>query len=282
MKKLFSVALCLCMLLALAIPTLAAAPTDPKQIVDEAFALESGAKLDYSCTLTGKISSIPTPYSEQYKNITVNIEVEGTSGKKELMCYRMKGDGAADLEIGDTITVTGTIKNYNGTIEFDTGCTLDKVEKGNVVVPEDPKEIVDAAFALAEGEKLDYLATLTGLIKSIDEPYTDQYKNITLTIIVEGTDGDKDLVVYRMKGEGIETLKVGDTIKVTGQIKNYKGTVEFDLGTQFGGIVEVEPEVPGEDPDDIPTTGDTMLIPVMMMLIVLSASALVVMKKKAI
>ena len=31
--------------------------------------------------------------------------------------------------VGDTITVSGTIKNYKGTIEFDKGCTLDAVVK---------------------------------------------------------------------------------------------------------------------------------------------------------
>ena len=47
----------------------------------------------------------------------------------KIQCYRLAGEGAADLAVGDTITVTGTIKNYKGTIEFDKGCTLDAVTK---------------------------------------------------------------------------------------------------------------------------------------------------------
>ena len=59
------------------------------------------------------------------------IEVEGSNGTHELKCYRMKGDGAADLAVGDTITVTGVIKNYvhssgDSEIEFDSGCTFVK------------------------------------------------------------------------------------------------------------------------------------------------------------
>ena len=42
-----------------------------------------------------------------------------------LQCYRLSGEGAGKLAEGDTITVTGTIKNYKGTVEFDKGCTLD-------------------------------------------------------------------------------------------------------------------------------------------------------------
>ena len=33
------------------------------------------------------------------------------------------------LTEGDTITVTGLLKNYKGTVEFDKGCTLDAVVK---------------------------------------------------------------------------------------------------------------------------------------------------------
>ena len=111
-------------------PVTPVAPTDPKQIVDAAFALEKGAVLPYEATLTGVIKSIDTAYSEQYGNISVTIVVEGTAGSKDLVCYRIKGDGAATLAAGDTITVKGTIKNYNGTIEFDAGSTITAVVKG--------------------------------------------------------------------------------------------------------------------------------------------------------
>jgi hypothetical protein len=102
------------------------APTDPKEIVDAAYALEKGKALPYSATLTGVITKVDTPYSEQYKNITVTIVIEGREDKP-IMCFRLKGEGADALKEGDVITVTGLIKNYNGTIEFDSGCKLDAV-----------------------------------------------------------------------------------------------------------------------------------------------------------
>jgi hypothetical protein len=114
----------------------AQAPEDPKVIVDQAFALAPGASLPYTATLTGKVVEIPTEYSEQYKNITVVIEVEGTSGKKSIECYRLKGDGAANLKVGDTITVTGVLTRYYkdatedkpvlDKIEFNAGSTFTK------------------------------------------------------------------------------------------------------------------------------------------------------------
>ncbi len=105
-----------------------AAPIDlttPAGILDAAYRLEEGAALEGELTLTGKIVSIDTAYSEEYKNVTVTIAVEGCEDKP-VMCFRLKGEGAEALVIDDVITVTGTIKNYNGTVEFDAGCTFTK------------------------------------------------------------------------------------------------------------------------------------------------------------
>jgi len=237
--------------------TAPAAPTDPKEIVDAAYALEKGAALPYSATLTGKITKIDVPYSEQYKNINVTIVIEGREDKP-ILCYRLKGTGAETLEVADVITVTGTIKNYNGTIEFDSGCTLDKVVKP-VVAPTDPKEIVDAAYALEKGASLPYSATLTGKITKVDTAYSEQFKNITVTIAIEGRE-DKPIMCFRLKGEGAAELKAGDIITVTGLIKNYNGTVEFDSGCTLDKV--------------IPATGDNTSLVLMGTLMVLSAAAL--------
>lgn len=215
------------------------APSDPKAIVDAAYALAQGASLDYSATLTGKIVKLNTPYSATYKNMTVTIAVDGREDKP-IMCYYMTGEKASnDLCVGDTITVTGVLTNYNGTIEFKAKCTLDAVTKGSASKPTDSKQIVDAAFALAGGESLPYFATLTGKITEITDEYSDQYKNISVIIEVEGSNGTKLLKCYRMKGDGADSLKVGDTITVTGVIKNYvhqssgDSEVEFDSGCTF-------------------------------------------------
>ena len=93
-----------------------------------AYTLEDGLSLDKSATLTGVIVNIPSAYSTDYKNITVDMVVAGMADY-QIQCYRLAGEGAENLAIGDTITVTGMIKNYKGTIEFDKGCTLDAVVK---------------------------------------------------------------------------------------------------------------------------------------------------------
>ncbi len=302
------------------LPEQVEAPEDPKVIMDEAYALLDGAALPYSCTLTGVIASVKTPYDAGYQNVTVIITVEG----KELTCYRLKGEGADTIAVGDTITVTGNIKNYMGTIEFDQGCTLDKVVKGEggetsapetsdpetsapetskpeeskpeeskpeeskpeeskpetsvpetsapetsvpetstpeTSTPDTPatgdKAIVDAAFALESGKTLDGTHTLTGKIVKIKTPYDSGYKNISVVINVEGSDGMKELLCYRLAGNGADKLAIGDTITVTGSITNYNGTIEFNQGCTLdkvvsgGGTAPVAPSDPKKIVDEL-------------------------------
>ncbi|MBR4016186.1 MAG: hypothetical protein IKK11_00025, partial [Oscillospiraceae bacterium] len=198
-------------------------------IVNDAYALEPGASMDYEVTLTGKVVSIDTPWDAGYKNITVTIVVAGAEGKP-IQCYRLGGDGADKLKPNDTITVTGKLKNYNGTIEFDAGCTLDKLVAGEEVkAPSDPKQILKDAYALAEGGALPYKSTLTGVVTKINTEYSMQYKNLTVTIVVGG-DTAKAIQCYRLSGDKADQIGVGDTITVTGWIVNYKGTVQFNQG----------------------------------------------------
>ena len=206
------------------------APTDPGQILKDAYALADGASLPYQTTLTGTVTAITAPYDANYGNISVEIVVDGYT-QYPILCYRLKGDGVEDIAIDDLITVTGMIKNYKGTIEFDTGCMmLDRVSGGGTA--QKPSDDADKILAdlgkLGYGDSLPYIATLTGTIYSVDRPYDPNYGNITVTMIVNGW---YVLKSYNMKGDGIESIGVTDRITVTGIIKNYNGTIEFDKAT---------------------------------------------------
>lgn len=203
-------------------------------IVNAAYALASGESMTTTSTLTGVITKVDTAYSSGYGNISVTIAVAGAEDKP-ILCYRMKGEGADQITVGDTITVTGTLKNYNGTIEFDAGCSLDSwVHTGEDVDKlTDPVEIVNAAYALAVGASLPYEVTLTGTIIRVDTEYSADYGNVTVTITVAGVE-DKPIVCFRLKGTGADSIAVGDTITVTGTLMNYNGTIEFGSGCTLG------------------------------------------------
>ena len=124
-------------------------------IVDAAYALEKGASLEGTHTLTGKITNVKD-YDASTKNICLTFSVAG----KDFYCYWMRdnanGDNAS-LAVGDTITVTGTIKNYNGTIEFDKP-TLSEVVKGEGTetpdTPATPDIPADSYITIAQALEL--------------------------------------------------------------------------------------------------------------------------------
>ena len=207
-----------------------------EEIVAVAYTLEDGATLPAPTALTGTIVAIPSAYSEQYDNITVNIQV-GDLADMPIQCYRLVG--GSSLQEGDEITVFGAIKNYKGTIEFDKGCyTID---------PAYAQSVRTAAFAytLEDGAALSHESTITGIITAIPSAYSADYGNITVNIDVPGLDG-YTVQCYRLAGG--EDLAEGDEITVTGTIKNYKGTIEFDKGcTYVKGAPAAEAELTAEN-----------------------------------
>ena len=204
--------------------TLPQGSTDPamEEIVLAAYLLADGEYLPKTVRLAGYITSIPTAYSEQYGNITVNIQILALTDNI-IQCYRLSGDGCADLQVGDLITVEGKIKNYKGTIEFDKPVL---VGKGDIP---DQSATLDAAFLLADGEAMKGTQVLVGKIDSIPSAYSEQYGNITVNLAI----GDRIVQAYRLTGGA--DLAVGDEITVIGTIKNYKGTIEFDKGCRYVG-----------------------------------------------
>ena len=221
-----------------------------EQIVDAAYALEDGIALEETFRLFGTIVKIDTPYSEDYQNITVTIQI-GDMSDKLIMCYRLKGEGANALAVGDAITVEGILKNYKGTIEFDAGCVL--VGMGEVV---DQTALLDAAYALEDGIAMTDSCTMTGVISKIDTAYSADYQNITVTMVVGG-DAERPIMCYRLKGEGAADLAIGDTITVTGILKNYKGTIEFDAGCTLDAVIKgAASEETGEDSEPVDRFAD--------------------------
>ena len=196
---------------------------DQKALLKAAYSLAEGASMDYPAVVTGVVSEIPTAWSDEYGNITVNMEFDGNV----FQCYRLSGEGAKDIAVGDTITVAGMIKNYKGLVEFDKDCKL---------VPNDAYHSVKNAlsgYKLLDGEAQEAAKTITGTISNIDTAWSEDYKNITVTIVVAGLE-NYPIMCYRLSGEGAKDLAVGDTITVTGILKNYKGTIEFDAGCTLG------------------------------------------------
>ena len=96
-----------------------------EEIVNAAYSIAKDESLLGTHTLSGIIVQVDTEYNTQYNNVTVTIKVDGADATKLIQCFRLKGTGADKIGVGDSITVSGSIINYDGKIEFNSGCTLD-------------------------------------------------------------------------------------------------------------------------------------------------------------
>lgn len=259
------------------------------EILTALFALEAGKSLPGTLQLTGVITKIEEIQTGQFNNCTFWMHV----GDEDVEVYRATGENYTTIEVGDTVTVSGTLTNYNGTHEFTSGGTITKIEKSghthhytskthnegtwthtvvcdaadctyeNGTAIEDctpelnvcsvcgheyiESDILDALFALTSGKSLKGTYSLTGVVKAIKEPYSS-YENVTVIITI----GDKEVTVYRAKSDTANgtdyaaTVKVTDTITVTGALTNYNGTFEFTTGCL---IVDLVPGDGSEEPN---------------------------------
>jgi len=198
----------------------------PEKIMDAAYALESGATLEQPVTLTGVV--ISSIYNQKKSNANIYFIVEGMTDRP-MYAYGAQGAGVEGIQPGYTVTVTGTIKNYNGLIEFDKPQVTSVVEGTEEDIPASPyatvADVINAAYELTAGRALGGVFTMTGVV--VGYTYNTLYGDANVTISVEGCE-DKPMYCYQAKGQEAGNIQIGDTITVKGMIKNHQGTVEFD------------------------------------------------------
>ena len=184
--------------------------------------------------------------SAQYGNATYYIADNAKSADR-FYVYRGKLlDGASvaaetDLEVGDSVTVCGKIKNYKGTLEFDQGNYLTYIKKGEgggetpssdeVGSKDAPKTVTEtlaAINAMEDGATSTEFWYVKGKVVKVttNQASFDQYKNLNYLISEDGTESNT-ITVYAGNGldntqfSGIDALKQGDEVVVYGHIQKY-------------------------------------------------------------
>ncbi len=199
-------------------------------ILAAASSLEHEAKLEGNYQTTGTVKSIGEAYSSQYGNVTFIL----TDGTNDIECYRAKGSEAANIAVGDTVTVVGEVQKYYEKIEFayptitartagEGGGNTGGNEGGNTGDTTTVAGVLGATASLAEGATSTETYTVTGVVTGISEAYSSQYGNVSFYL----SDGTAEILVYRAKGAEAANLAKNDTVTVTGNIQNYYGTFEF-------------------------------------------------------
>lgn len=84
-------------------------------VIDAMKLLQSGESFEADYEFTGFVKEITSAYDPEYKNMELILTV----GENEFKCFRLSGDAAATIKVGDEIIITGNkVSNYKDTIEL--------------------------------------------------------------------------------------------------------------------------------------------------------------------
>lgn len=187
--------------------------------IPEALAAEDGALV----VVKGTVQTIDTPWDDGYKNISVTI-VDDAGNK--LYLYRL----STKVAVGDVIKVTGNMATYNNARQVAQGATAEIVGHVELTVTYE-KVTIPQALAAADGK----LVEVSGTVVEINTAWSDQYKNITVTI--QDDNGNK-LYVYRLS----TNVTLGDVITLQGKVGSYNGDKQIAQGATatITGHVDIE------------------------------------------
>ena len=188
----------------------------------------------------------PSGNSGETYQITATVN-DAAMGSVTVAGTNIKATPAEGYRVEGYEVISGeasVVRNENlFTVSPKSDCTI-QINFSLIPVPETLEEQLAEASKLENKTYLPYTTTIEGKVSEIADPYNTQYKNITFYVNVNGT----SVYCYRVKGEGMETLAVGDTVKVVGNLTAYNHNPQFDSKATVT-IIEKAPVVEPEEPD---------------------------------
>lgn len=214
-------------------------PVDPDSItvaraLEIGLALAQGAVSENEYVITGYVSNIVKPYSEQYGDETFWITDEkgsraSSTAQGAFEIYQCKPNTGAEIGYDAKIRILCKIKNYNGTIENNgRSIEFEVLEQGHELV----RDTISVARALEIGATLEDNATtndeyvISGYVSSIESYYDTNYGNETFWIADEkgsraASNAAGAFYVFRGKLTPAEEMWTDAKVYVTCRIKKY-------------------------------------------------------------
>ena len=182
-------------------------------------------------TVTGYVTNTNGAISPSRTDASIDQQTfwmdDAKGSKKTVQGYWCNLPGHEALNVGDKISVTGKIMNYNNAPEIKNGDVV-IIERATVQI-----DTIDASVceALEEGSSLnagdysDDVFKVYGRLKGTDQVNNNGQHTFEMAC------GEDVFKPYNCKGaEGLELGK-GDSVVVIGKLYNYNGTIEISNGT---------------------------------------------------
>ncbi len=174
--------------------------------IEEALAAKEGTDV----IIKGYVSLIDTPWSEDYKNISVKLKDD--SGK-EILLYRL----ATKVEVGDKLTVKGKIGVHNEVNQIAAGAIAEITGKVEVTITY-TEMTIEQALAGTVGTPVE----IKGYVSYVQTAWNDEYTTVKLK-----DEAGKEILLYKLGTE----VALGDELTVKGLIDNYNDVNQIKSGT---------------------------------------------------
>ena len=192
---------------------------------------QSGSETEDVYIVTGYITNTNGSVSPSRTDATIDQQTfwmdDVKGSKRTLQGYWCNLPGHEALNVGDKITVTGKILNYNNTPEIKNG-DVAILERSTTVVDTVDVNVCDAleiGTTLNDGDYTDDVFRVHGRLKGADAVNNNGQHTFEMAC------GEAIFKPYNCKGaEGLELGK-GDSVVVIGKLYNYRGTIEISNGT---------------------------------------------------
>lgn len=186
---------------------------------------QSGSETDDVYIVTGFITNTNGTISEGQQTFYMD---DAKGSKKTLQGYwcNLPEGETNPLNVGDKITVTGKIMNYNNTPEIKNGdvAILERAVVKIDTIDATVCEALDEGSSLNDKDYSDDVFRVYGRLKGTDAVNNRGQHTFEMAC------GDEIFKPYNCSGaEGLELGK-GDSVKVTGKLYNYGGLIEISNG----------------------------------------------------
>lgn len=186
---------------------------------DECTSLDDGdASVDIFIVKDEVVSVDDANENYGWQNITFKCEDE-----KLLVGYHIDFGGKDNFcAVGDTVEIIGNLKKYGEKMEIEGKGKV--VAKGQVVVDTIevvPSKAYEVGMALANGTTSTDVYVVTGYVDSIASAYSEQYKNMSFFMCDDMSNPTYDFEAFQITVPVDNQPKVGDKVKVTGNILHY-------------------------------------------------------------
>ena len=196
----------------------------------DAMPAQSGSETEEVYIVTGYITNTNGAVSPSRTDASIDQQTfymdDAKGTKKTLQGYWCNLPGHEALNVGDKITLTGKILNYNNTPEIKNG-DVAILERSTIkldTIDASVCEAIEVGNALNDKDYSDDVFRVFGRLKGPDQVNNNGQHTFEMAC------GEDIFKPYNCMGdEGLELAK-GDSVMVVGKLYNYGGTIEISNG----------------------------------------------------